>query len=237
MESVSKALTSAIGYTFLSEELIRQALTHRSYAAQNKQGKTHYERLEFLGDSILGFLVSEHLVERFPEFPEGQLTKLKSFLVRAENLVAVARKLDLGTHLILGASEEAGGGRAKKGLLADALEAIIAAIYLDGGIQEVRMFVHRTILSSDALLAAEKNLPLDNFKSALQEFLQARKLPTPVYEVVKESGPHHRKQFSIEVSIGDLVREQAAGVSKKAAAQEAARLAFARIRMIDPSNF
>ena len=237
MERVSKALTSSIGYAFSSDELIRQALTHRSYTAQTRQHKTHYERLEFLGDSILGFLVSEHLVEHFPEFPEGQLTKLKSFLVCAENLVTVARKLDLGAHLILGAGEEVGGGRDKKGLLADALEAVIAAIYLDGGIQEARSFVHRAILSTDALLAAEQNLPLDNFKSALQEFLQARKLPTPVYEVVKESGPHHRKQFSIEVSIGSLVRAQAAGVSKKAAAQEAARLAFARIRSIDPNNF
>ncbi len=232
MANPAEALEAAIGYRFASRDLLRQSLTHRSYTAQPRLADGHYERLEFLGDSILGFLVSEHLVECFPESPEGQLTKLKAFLVRAENLVCVARGLDLGGYVILGQGEEAAGGRDKKGLLEDALEALIAAVYLDGGIDAARAFVRRAILTDDALAAAEENLPLDNFKSALQEFLQARKLPAPLYEVAEEAGPPHRRTFTIEVSIGGLVCERADGASKKEAGQEAARLALDRIREV-----
>jgi ribonuclease-3 len=229
-------LEEKIGYRFTSPELLRQALTHKSRLPPKGQENPHYERLEFLGDSILGFVVSEHLVVNFSQAPEGQLTKLKSFLVCAGNLVTVARHLDLGSHLILGPSEEASGGRSKKGLLADVLEALIAAIYLDGGITAACDFITRTILSQDALMAAENNLSLDNFKSALQEFLHAHKLPAPVYKVVKESGPHHERLFSIEVNIGDLFHARALGESKKSAAQEAARLALEHIRKIHPQN-
>lgn len=236
MAKPAEALEATIGYRFASRDLLRQSLTHRSYTAQPRPADGHYERLEFLGDSILGFLVSEHLVERFPESPEGQLTKLKAFLVRAENLVAVARDLDLGAYLILGRGEEAAGGRDKKGLLEDSLEALIAAVYLDGGIDAARGFVQRAILSEHSLDAAEKNLPLDNFKSALQEYLQARQLPSPLYTVAEETGPPHRRTFTIEVSIGELVRERAGGASKKSAGQEAARLAFERIREIAPED-
>lgn len=236
MAKPAEALEASIGYRFASRELLRQSLTHRSYTAQSRPTDGHYERLEFLGDSILGFLVSEHLVDRFPESPEGQLTKLKAFLVRAENLVCVARGLDLGAYLVLGRGEEAAGGRDKKGLLEDALEALIAAVYLDGGIDAARGFVQRAILHQDALESAEKNLPLDNFKSALQEYLQARKLPAPLYEVAEETGPPHRRTFTIEVSIGGLVRERADGASKKSAGQEAARLALERIREITPKD-
>ncbi len=232
MAKSAEALEATIGYRFASRELLRQSLTHRSYISQTPSSTGHYERLEFLGDSILGFLASEHLVERFPESPEGQLTKLKAFLVRAENLVAVSRRLDLGAYLVLGRGEEAAGGRDKKGLLEDALEALIAAIYLDGGIDAARAFVRSAVLNDEALQAAEENLPLDNFKSALQEFLQARKLPAPVYTVAQEAGPPHDRTFTIEVGIGDLVRERARGASKKEASREAARLALDRIREV-----
>ena len=236
MPKPSEALEAAIGHRFASRALLRQALTHRSYTSQPRPADGHYERLEFLGDSILGFVVSEHLVDRFPESPEGQLTKLKAFLVCAQNLVAVARRLDLGAHLVLGPGEEAAGGRNKKGLLEDSLEALIAAVYLDGGIEAARAFVRRVILNNDALEAAEENLPLDNFKSALQEYLQARKLPAPQYRVVEESGPAHRRTFTIQVGIGELVCERARGASKKSAGQEAARLAFDRIREVVPED-
>lgn len=229
-------LTEEIGYHFSSPKLLRQALTHKSHLPSRGQESLHYERFEFLGDAILGFLVSEHLVATFPHAPEGQLTKLKSFLVCAGNLVAVAQHLDLGSHLILGPSEEASGGRSKKGLLEDALEALIAAIYLDGGIAAARGFVERTVLSEKSLKAAENNLPLDNFKSALQEFLHAHKLPAPVYRVIKESGPHHERLFSIEVRIGELLHKRALGETKKAAAQEAARLALKHIQKIAPQH-
>ena len=235
MAKSAEALETTIRYRFASRELLRQSLTHRSHSAPADSMGGHYERLEFLGDSILGFLASEHLVERFPESPEGQLTKLKAFLVRAENLVDVARRLDLGAYLILGRGEEAAGGRQKKGLLEDALEALIAAIYLDGGIDAARAFVRQAILNDDALHAAEENLPLDNFKSALQEFLQARKLPPPVYTVTEEAGPPHDRTFTIEVRIGDLVRERARGASKKEASRKAAQLALDSIREIVPA--
>ena len=236
MQSVED-LEAVIGYRFASRKLLRQALTHRSCASRARPADGHYERLEFLGDSILGFLVSEHLVQRFPESPEGQLTKLKAFLVRAENLAAVARELDLGAYLALGPGEEAAGGRNKKGLLEDALEALIAAVYIDGGIHAARDFVQRAILGDDALEAAEENLPLDNFKSALQEYLQARKLPVPIYRVAGEIGPPHHKTFTMEVSIGGLVRERASGDSKKSAGQQAARLAFERVQGIASTDF
>ena len=227
-----ETLEKTLEYVFSTKNFLYQALTHRSHIFRSNEANSHYERLEFLGDSILGFLVSDFLTKHFLDFSEGQLTKMRAFLVRTENLASVARRLNLGNHLILGASEESGGGRDKTNLLADALEAMIAAIYLDGGIQEARDFVKRVILDTDALTAAEQNLPLDNFKSALQELLQARKLPAPDYKVLKEDGPQHQKTFCIQVNIGNFICEQASGYSKKSAEQEAARLALSRVREI-----
>lgn len=223
-------LEERIGYRFRDRSLLTEALTHRSHTEKPSRQALNYERLEFLGDSILGFLASEKLLARFPSSPEGQLTKLKAYLVQGESLVETARSLELGSYLRLGRGEEVSGGREKKGLLEDSLEALIAAIYLDGGLEAARQFVDRAVLTDQALDAAEENLPLDNFKSALQEHLQGRHLPLPTYEVVSESGPPHRRAFTIEARVEGLLTTRGHGLSKKSAGQKAARLALEKLQ-------
>jgi ribonuclease-3 len=198
------------------------------------------ERMEFLGDAVLGFLVSEALVARFPAHPEGRLSKLKAHLVSAAHLFDVARKLELGPYLILGRGEEMSGGRDKRTLLVDCLEALIAAVYLDGGMEVTRDFVNRWILgegAQDSETLEQEILggsPVD-FKSALQELAQARRLPQPRYVIVKERGPEHSKTFTIEVRVGRDWIGQAEGLSKKSAAQNAAREVLARILEESPA--
>ena len=228
-------LEQSIGYRFRDGELLAQSLTHRSHAQTPREVDSNNERLEFLGDSVLGLVVSQRLVERFPESPEGHLTKLKASLVRAENLVEVARRLKLGAYLRVGRGEEITGGRNKKGLLEDALEALIAAIYLDGGLEAASNFLDRTVLTDAALEAAKDNLAIDNYKSALQEYLQARALPPPEYVVVDEAGPPHRKTFTMEVRAGGATT-RAEGGSKKLAEQKAAQLALERLLQRDQSD-
>ena len=201
-----------------------------------REVSSNNERLEFLGDSVLGLVVSQRLVERFPELPEGHLTKLKASLVRAENLVEVARRLKLGAYLRIGRGEEISGGRNKKGLLEDALEALIAAIYLDGGLDAASSFLDRTVLTGTALEAANDNLAVDNYKSALQEYLQARAMPPPVYTVADETGPPHRKTFTMEVCVQG-VATRAEGASKRSAEQKAAQLALERLLQQDHGDF
>jgi ribonuclease-3 len=217
--------------------LLRRALTHSSLANEAHTGPSSTlndnEQLEFLGDSVLGFLVAEALVRRFPECREGELSRLKAHLVCAAHLHGVARRLDLGGYLELGRGEEMSGGRAKKTLLVDALEALIAAIYLDGGIEPARAFVCGHIL--DAPFAADEDAGTDvqpaiaNFKSVLQELVQARKLPQPRYVIVCERGPEHAKTFTVEVRAGKEWTGQAEGRTKKVAAQRAARAVYERL--------
>ncbi len=218
-------LEEAIEYRFRNSELLEQAVTHSSYS-QTPAPSSNNERLEFLGDSILGFIVSERLSAQFPNRPEGELTKLRASLVSAANLVKVAQGLNIGTYLLLGRGEEISGGRAKKTLLVNAFEALVAAIYLDGGIEAARQLVSKTVLTDTALEGAVENLALDNNKSALQELLQANKLPTPVYESVGEVGPPHSKVFTIEVRVGELFSARGEGALKKSAEQQAAGLAL-----------
>jgi ribonuclease-3 len=232
-----ESLEERIGHSFANRELLRRALTHSSWAydqAQATPGSTpaDNEQLEFLGDSVLGFLISEMLVARFPAYPEGKLSKLKHRLVSAAHLLEVGRELEIGCYLQLGRSEEMSGGREKHSLLADALEALIAAIYLDGGMAAARDFVTRFVVE-----AAGPNFGLDgdsppvllDYKSALQELAQARRMPEPRYAIVRERGPSHLKTFTVEARVGKDLAATGEGMSKKSAAQQAARVVYERM--------
>jgi len=231
------SLESAIQHRFSDPAKLRRALTHSSHAHEARAApdapRIDNEPLEFLGDSILGFLIADALVARFPEYREGELSRLKAHLVSAAHLHGVARRLDLGSYLELGRSEEMSGGRAKKTLLVDALEALIAALYLDGGLDPVRRFIAARVLDAplEDVNSEETGRPagLTNFKSALQELAQARKLPPPRYLVIRESGPEHAKIFTVEVRVGTDCTAQADGRSKKVAAQRAARSVYERL--------
>ena len=237
MRAEPATLELKLDYQFSNAELLRRALTHSSLANESRGGSgsplSDNEQLEFLGDSILGFLISDGLVRRFPACREGELSRMKAHLVSAAHLHGVARRLDLGSYLELGRSEEMSGGRAKKTLLVDALEAIIAAIYLDGGLEAVSNFVAGQVL--DAPLAEDVEAGTDiqpaiaNFKSALQELAQSRNLPQPRYTIVKEKGPEHSKTFTVEVRVGKDWNGQAEGRTKKVAAQRAARGVYEKL--------
>ena len=201
-------LETVLGHRFARRELLRQALTHCSHAQDQPPGEPateacHNEKLEFLGDAILGFVTSEALLERFPALTEGQLSKIKANLVSARRLYRVAEGLDLGAFLRLGRGDEKTGGRVKPGLLADAVEALIAAIYLDGELAAARQFIRRFILADLDQVTVEQLLVADH-KSALQEFLQARpggQGRTAEYRVVREEGPEHKKVFTVELRL------------------------------------
>ncbi len=231
-------LEAKLDYRFANPELLRRALTHSSAAHEARAGRTSPDRdneqLEFLGDSILGFLTSDALVSRYPDSSEGDLSSLRAQLVSAAHLHGVAAALELGRYLELGRSEEMSGGRGKKTLLADAVEALIAAIYLDGGIEPARAFVASHVLdgaqTGDPAADAEVQASITNFKSALQELAQSRKLPQPRYTIVKECGPEHSKTFTVEVRVGKELTGQGEGASKKMAAQRAARQVYQRLR-------
>lgn len=237
MRAELASLELKLDHRFADGELLRRALTHSSLANEAHPGseiKSDNEQLEFLGDSVLGFLISEALVRRYPEWSEGDLSRRKAHLVSAAHLHGVARRLDVGSYLELGRSEEMSGGRAKKTLLVDALEAVIAAIYLDGGIDAARSFVSSHVLDApvDADVEAGTDIQpaITNFKSALQELAQARKLPQPRYSIVREKGPEHSKIFTVEVRVGREWNGQADGRTKKVAAQRAARGVYERLR-------
>ncbi|MBI4459502.1 MAG: ribonuclease III [Acidobacteria bacterium] len=223
----SRELEDAIGYSFRTPELLLRAITHRSYLRESRvAGEASNEQMEFLGDAILGLAISEALLGRFPSYSEGQLSKWKAHLVSASHLHEVALRIGLGPFLRLGRGEERSGGRSKKTLLADAVEALIAAIYLDSGLEAARQFVRRWCLES---VDWEQTQVVD-FKSELQEFLQGQRAPQPRYVVVREKGPEHHKVFMVRVQVGALRLGQAQGDSKKAAQQAAARIALEQLR-------
>ena len=225
-------LEKELGHRFSNVSLLVRALTHSSHTHETlgRENSFDNETLEFLGDAVLGFIVSARLIEAYPHYPEGKLSKLKAHLVSAAHLIDAARPLGLGEYLQLGRGEELSGGRNKRALLVNALEAVIAALYLDGGIEVAQRFVERFVLGERLTGAEPKEDFFEDYKSALQEFLQAAKLPQPKYLVVKERGPQHHKIFTIEVRIGNEFSAQAEGAAKKAAAQEAARLALEYFR-------
>ena len=215
-----------LGHVFRDRELLQRALTHKSHVyekAADRDAHCDNEQLEFLGDAILGFVVSECLVRLHPSFPEGRLSKLKAHLVSAAWLHEVAQALGLGEFLFLGRGEEMSGGRAKKALLADAVEALIAAMYIDAGLDAARSFIEARVVQpvEDPPEGAES--AVNDYKSALQEMAQALKLPTPRYVVMHEDGPEHSKTFTVEVRLGKEWVSQADGPSKKAAGQKAAQ--------------
>jgi ribonuclease-3 len=219
-------LEAAAGHPFQDRGLLEKALTHRS-RAHEKPGSadtgSDNEQLEFLGDAVLGFVVSECLVKRHPGAPEGRLSKLKAHLVSAAHLYEVAQALGLGDFLLLGRGEELSGGREKKALLADAVEAVIAAMYLDGGLDPARVFIERFVVGAPIDSTDGEGGAVVDFKSALQETAQALKLPPPRYVTVAEDGPEHSKTFTVEVRLGKDWISQAQGPSKKAAGQKAAQ--------------
>jgi ribonuclease-3 len=218
-------LEAAIDYSFRDSDLLERALTHRSHA-KDRFTEEHNERLEFLGDAVLELAVSEILMETYPDYPEGRLTKIRAQLVSADNLHQEAQALSLGESLNLGLAEENSGGREKKALLADALEAINAAVYLDGGLAAARALVQRLIASPLRVSEADLTFARLNPKSTLQELLQARKLPPPQYDIVAEQGPPHGRIFEVRLIVGEICRTTGRGGSKKEAEQAAAARAL-----------
>jgi ribonuclease-3 len=237
MRAELERLEEAIGHHFADRSLLARALTHSSHAHEHALAGTgeplpDNEPLEFLGDSILGFLISEWLIRHFPDHREGRLSQIKAHLVSATHLYDVARQLDLGSYLQLSRGEEMSGGRTKRTLLGDAVEAVIAGIYLDGGMEAARGFVERFVLphaDNRGTLEEQAAAAVVDFRSALQELAQARKLPAPRYSIVSERGPEHSKTFTVEVRVGKDLSSQAEGFTKKSAAQKAAREVYERL--------
>jgi ribonuclease-3 len=214
-------LQVSLGHRFHDPELLRTALTHRS--AANERGDAHYERLEFLGDAVLGLVAAEWLFETLPEEAEGRLARLKSYLVSTRALADWARELEVGGVLVLGSGEERSGGREKQSLLADALEAVLGAVYLDGGLDTVRAVVRPRL---EASIEREPQLQRQEAKTMLQEALQARGDPLPEYRLVAELGPPHERTFHVECWVGERRLGAGEGGTKKAAERAAAEEAL-----------
>jgi ribonuclease III len=225
-----EALEQAAAYRFRDRGLLEHAMTHTSRANEDVSGGvTDNESLEFLGDAVLGFIVADMLFREFPEHDEGQKSKAKAALVSTAALARQADRLRLGDHLLLGRGEEKTGGRRKQALLADGYEALIAAIYLDGGIEQARAFIAREFAPLIADVR-QRGLTGQDHKSALQEYLQSHDEPLPEYRLAGTLGPDHNKQFQVQVVVkGDAIAS-ATGASKKDAEQEAARLALEKLR-------
>jgi len=224
-----EALERTIGYTFRDHGLLEHALTHRSRVHEDASGGViDNESLEFLGDSVLGFLIADRLFHEFPQHNEGQKSKLKAMIVSAASLARLGRRISLGEFLILGRGEEKTGGRRKSALIADSYEALIAAIYLDGGLEPVRSFVNRQFadLLGEARRTGAATAFTADYKSALQEWLQSRERGLPSYRLAGEAGPPHQRRFEVEVLVAGEPVARAEGSSKKEAAQAAARAAL-----------
>jgi ribonuclease-3 len=221
-------IEAAIGHRFERPELLECALTHRSYRALDAS-RDHNEQLEFLGDAVLGLLVGEFLVRQFPAWNEGSLSKTRAKLASAPSLSATSRRLGIGRFLRIGPGEEKTGGREKRTLLANAYEALVAAIYLDGGLEAAGAFVRQSLIDP-AFVRPPESFAASDHKSALQEWLQARGMRLASYRVVAESGPEHAKTFLVEVEAGGRALAQSEGMTKKEAEQAAAARALERLR-------
>lgn len=218
-----KDLEAAIGYQFHNISLLQNALTHSSYANERWHNSLlSNERLEFLGDSILGMLVAEYLFRTFPDRPEGELTRMRADMVCEKTLAAVANTIHLGDHLLLGHGEEQGGGRSRNSILADAVESVIAASFLDGGMDAALQFIQRFIL----VQVPVTKLHNADYKTQLQELVQQKRNQVLAYRLAGESGPDHDKQFEVEVTLNGTVVGTGTGSSKKRAEQDAARRAI-----------
>ena len=218
-----KDLENAIGYKFSNITLLQNALTHSSYANEIWHDNLRSnERLEFLGDSVLGMVVAEHLFRNFPERPEGELTRMRADMVCERALAKVADRLNLGAHLMLGHGEEQGGGRERASILADAVESVIAACYLDGGMEAAKALIEKFVLCN----VPSGKLTNVDYKTAFQELVQRKKDQTILYRLIGESGPDHDKSFQVEVLLNGTVVGTGTGSSKKRAEQDAARVAM-----------
>ena len=218
-----KDLEAAIGYKFKNIALLQNALAHSSYANERWHNSLmSNERLEFLGDSILGMCVAEYLYCTFPDRPEGELTRMRADMVCEQTLANVAGRIGLGNHLLLGKGEEQGGGRTRNSILADAVESVIAASFLDGGMDAAKQFIQKFILVEVPV----KKLHNVDYKTGLQELVQQKKNQVLTYTLVGESGPDHDKHFEVEVRLNGKVVGLGSGSSKKRAEQDAARVAI-----------
>lgn len=218
-----KELEQAIGYRFQNLSLLQNAVTHSSYANERYHNSLmSNERLEFLGDSILGMVVAEHLYRNYPDRPEGELTRMRADMVCEQSLAKVAERIHLGNHLLLGHGEEQSGGRSRDSMLADAVESVIAATYLDGGMDAAVGLIYRFVLC-DVPVTKMHNA---DYKTALQELVQQRKNQHLQYTLVGESGPDHDKEFFVEVTLNGKIVGNGSGSSKKRAEQEAAHAAI-----------
>ncbi len=215
-----------IGYRFKDKNILLQALTHSSYAYENQQNAgSDNETLEFLGDSVLGLIVADYLYSAYSELSEGELSKLKSTAANTTSLSEFGKRIKLDKNILLGKGEEKSGGRKKMTILAGAFEALVAAIYLDGGLKEAKTFLIPQLEFIFKKIRAESYL-INNYKSALQEYLQKKDLPTPVYKTVTTTGPDHKKSFIVEVFLEKRPLAKAKGSSKKRAEQNAAQKAL-----------
>ena len=221
-------LEKKLNYTFRDPGLLHEALSHSSYANEHRSaGRRSNERLEFLGDSVLGFVTAEFLFVQHPDLPEGDLTRIRAALVCEQSLYEVARKLDLGAYLKLGRGEEAGGGRERTSILADATEAVFAAVYLDGGIGAASDLIHRVLLDAEKEEAVEERRR--DYKTALQELIQRQADQVLSYRMIGEEGPDHDKTFRAQVLLNDQPVGTGSGHSKKEAEQSAAKDALSRL--------
>ena len=219
---MSHQLETIIGYKFKNPELLETALTHTSYANESRTPVQHNERLEFLGDSVLGMLVAEYLYRNFPNRPEGELTRMRASLVSEEALFQFAQEIQLGEYLRLGHGEDLGGGRNRPSVVSDAFEALIAALYLDGGMEVARNFILPFI--------TEGKTAEDDYKTRLQEVVQQDPSAVLKYEVTGETGPDHNKQFTVCVWRNGELLAEGRGRSKKAAEQHAAKVALEKLQ-------
>lgn len=221
-----KRLEEAIGYCFRDITLLQNALSHSSYANERfHDSLKSNERLEFLGDSVLGMVVAEHLYRTCPERPEGELSRMRADMVCEASLAAIARKLTLGEYLLLGHGEALSGGKNRPSILADAVESVIAAIYLDGGFAPAKEFIHKFVLTT---VTVEKPRNVD-YKTAFQELIQQKKGQVITYTLLRESGPDHNKEFVVQVCVNGNAAGEGIGSSKKRAEQDAARNALAQM--------
>ena len=221
-----KDLENAIGYRFKNITLLQNALAHSSYANERWHNSLRSnERLEFLGDSILGMVVAEHLYRNFPDRLEGDLTRMRADMVCERSLAMIAERIGLGEHLLLGNGEESSGGRTRDSILADAVESVIAACFLDGGMEPARNFINTFVLTDVPM----RKLRNADYKTALQELVQQKKNQVLSYELVEESGPDHDKHFVVQVSLNGTVVGNGQGRSKKKAEQDAAHAAIEQL--------
>jgi ribonuclease-3 len=226
MKEILRELQEKIGYTFEDEALLKQALTHSSFSNEQKINKLdNYERLEFLGDAVLELISSEFLFRENKNMPEGQLTRLRASMVCEPALAYCARDIDLGSYILLGKGEEATGGRKRDSIISDVMEAVIGAIFLDGGIENAKNFIYRFVLSD-----LENKILFMDSKTLLQEEIQKNNTAQLRYELVGESGPDHDKQFSVEAYLNDKVIGKGTGRTKKAAEQQAAYEALLKLK-------